>query len=153
MESNPFDLQRFLYAQSGVYESVLRELKSGRKTSHWIWFIFPQVTGLGRSSTAKHYAIGSFEEAHAYLAHSELSARMRECCELLLRHRGGLAEDILGSVDALKLRSSMTLFAGVSDEPVFGAVLDAFFEGHPDPATVSTLDRWRGGDAGEDPGD
>jgi uncharacterized protein (DUF1810 family) len=146
---NPYDLQRFLYAQSGVFDSVLRELNAGRKNSHWMWFIFPQVSGLGRSSTAKHYAIASIEEARAYLAHPELSGRLRECCELLLRHRNRRAEDVLGGVDALKLRSSMTLFAGISDEPVFSAVLDAFFDGHPDPVTESTLDRWRaGGDTG-----
>jgi uncharacterized protein (DUF1810 family) len=139
---DPFDLERFLWAQESTLEAVRRELGRGRKTSHWMWFIFPQVAGLGRSATAQRYAIRSAAEARAYLAHPLLGERLRECCELLLTHRGQEPESILGHVDAIKLRSSMTLFDSVSKEPVFGCVLAAFYDGCRDFATESVLQSW-----------
>ena len=131
------DLDRFVAAQERVYDDVLAELRRGRKTSHWMWFVFPQLAGLGRSETSRHYAITSLDEARAYLAHPVLGARLRACASLLLAVPGRKsAEDILGPVDAVKLRSSMTLFqrAGI-DEPLFAKVLDRFWDGVPDAAT------------------
>jgi uncharacterized protein (DUF1810 family) len=133
------DLQRFLDAQAGVYDRALDELRAGRKTSHWMWFVFPQIAGLGRSPMAQRYAIGSLEEARAYLAHPVLGPRLVECASALLDHAGTSAAAILGDVDALKLRSSMTLFARAGEEPVFQQVLDAFYAGEPDPATEQRL--------------
>src|SRR5688572_30698624 len=106
----PFDLDRFVAAQEGVYRSALDELRAGRKTGHWMWFVFPQVAGLGSSDMSRRYAIGSLAEARAYLAHPILGARLRECARALLAVRGRGAEAILGDIDARKLRSSMTLF-------------------------------------------
>ena len=125
--SDDADLQRFLDAQDegGTHEQALAELRAGRKESHWMWFVFPQVAGLGRSTTAQHYALGGLAEARAYAAHPVLGARLRECARALLDLPTGDAEQVLGGVDALKLRSSMTLFArAVPDEPLFPAVLD-----------------------------
>lgn len=136
------DLQRFLWAQEGVIDAVREELRRGRKTSHWMWYIFPQAAGLGRSVTAQKYAVQSMKEAAAYLDDPVLGARLRECCELLLAHRERDARDILGGIDALKLRSSMTLFQRVSDDGVFQQVLDAFYGGDPDPATLDILKSW-----------
>lgn len=133
-------LDRFVDAQAGVWAQVLAELKAGRKTSHWMWFVFPQIAGLGRSETARFYAIADVAEARAYLAHPLLGARLREAAEALLAHRGRSAEAMLGGIDAIKLRSSMTLFEAVApDEPVFAAVLDAFFSGQRDPETVRRI--------------
>ena len=120
--SDPFNLERFISAQSGVYERALAELRSGRKQSHWMWFIFPQHRDLGRSSTAKFYGLNGIEEAAAYAAHPLLGARLRECCAAILPHleSGVTAESILGPSDALKLGSSMEIFAeAVPDEPLF----------------------------------
>ena len=120
--SDPFNLERFISAQSGVYERALAELRSGRKQSHWMWFIFPQHRDLGRSSTAKFYGLNGIEEAAAYAAHPLLGARLRECCAAILPHleSGVTAESILGPIDALKLGSSMEIFAeAVPDEPLF----------------------------------
>jgi uncharacterized protein (DUF1810 family) len=134
------DLERFVRAQDPVYAEVVAELRAGRKTSHWMWFVFPQVAGLGHSETARHYAIASLDEARGYLAHPVLSPRLRECAGLLLAAEGRSAEDILGSVDAMKLRSSMTLFLRAGrDETVFRRVLDRFFEGTTDDATDALL--------------
>ena len=133
-------LDRFVDAQAGVWAQVLAELKAGRKTSHWMWFVFPQIAGLGRSETARFYAISDVTEARAYLAHPLLGARLREAAAALLAHRGRSAEAMLGGIDAIKLRSSMTLFEAVApDEPVFAAVLDAFFSGQRDPETVRRI--------------
>ena len=133
-------LDRFVEAQEGVWEDVLAELRAGRKTSHWMWFVFPQIAGLGRSETARFYAITDAAEARAYLAHPLLGARLREAAQALLAHRGRSAEAMLGGIDAVKLRSSMTLFEAVApDEPVFAAVLDAFFAGQRDPETVRRI--------------
>jgi uncharacterized protein (DUF1810 family) len=135
------DLQRFVRAQDegGTYAQALAELRRGRKVSHWMWFVFPQLAGLGRSSTAQYYAIGSLAEAVAYLAHPVLGARLRECAVVLLEGAGRSAEEVFGGVDALKLRSSMTLFARAApEEPVFAEVLRRYFPG-PDPATERLL--------------
>jgi uncharacterized protein (DUF1810 family) len=138
-----FDLQRFRAAQDGggTYERALQELRAGRKTSHWMWFVFPQIEGLGRSPTARHYAISSLEEARAYLADATLGARLRESARALAELDGERsAEEVLGPVDALKLRSSMTLFARAApDESLFAQVLDRYFGGVADDATDRLL--------------
>ena len=137
---DPHDLQRFVDAQDPVIDRVRVELGRGRKTSHWMWFVFPQVAGLGSSSTARHYALSGLDEARAYLAHPVLGARLRECAGLAAAVEGGGAADVFGYPDDLKLRSSMTLFARAApDEPVFTAVLDRFFDGEPDPRTLALL--------------
>jgi uncharacterized protein (DUF1810 family) len=135
-------LQRFVAAQdeSGTYADALAELRAGRKRSHWMWFVFPQVAGLGRSPTAQYFAIADLEEARAYLAHPVLGPRLRDCAAAL----AGLDETdpvaVLGDIDAVKLRSSMTLFARADpDEPLFGAVLDRFYDGAEDAATLALL--------------
>lgn len=136
----PHDLDRFVVAQERVYAGALDELRRGRKMGHWIWFIFPQVAGLGYSDMSRRYAIASLDEARAYLAHPLLGARLRECASALLATTQGTAEDILGATDALKVRSSMTLFHRVaSDEPLFAQVLDRFYDGVPDAATHARL--------------
>jgi uncharacterized protein (DUF1810 family) len=132
------DLQRFLDAQDagGTYEHALAELVAGRKTSHWIWFVFPQIGGLGQSEMSRRYAIVSLDEARAYAAHPVLGERLRDCARALLRHRDRAAEEILGGIDAIKLRSSMTLFAAADPaENLFARVLDTFYDGEPDTAT------------------
>ncbi len=135
-----FDLERFVAAQQGVYDGVLRELRAGRKTGHWIWFIFPQIAGLGRSSMSQHFAIGSLEEARAYLAHPVLGARLRECSEIVVAIDGRTAAEIFGSLDAMKLRSCMTLFhRAAPDDLVFARVLDRYFDGVTDAATDALL--------------
>jgi uncharacterized protein (DUF1810 family) len=127
-------------AQEGVYERAAGELRAGRKTSHWMWFVFPQIAGLGRSPMAQRYAIGSLAEAEAYVAHPVLGPRLLECARILTELRGRSARDVLGDVDAQKLRSSMTLFARAAPEhPVFGEVLGAYFDGTEDPATLERL--------------
>jgi uncharacterized protein (DUF1810 family) len=134
-------LERFVEAQAGVYETALAELTGGRKESHWMWFVFPQLAGLGRSQNAIFYAIADAAEARAYLAHPLLGGRLITCCDALLLHQDRSAEAIMGVVDAMKLRSSMTLFERVADEPApFAAVLGAFFGGVRDPATSRLLD-------------
>jgi uncharacterized protein (DUF1810 family) len=134
------DLQRFLEAQAGVYDGVLAELRSGRKTGHWIWFVFPQLAGLGRSSTSQHYAIASLDEARAYLDHPVLGARLRESAAVVLAADAPSAAAIFGELDAMKVRSSMTLFHRARpDEPVFAAVLARYYDGIPDAATDALL--------------
>ena len=136
-----FGLDRFVAAQAGVYARALAELEAGRKQSHWMWFVFPQIAGLGRSPTARYYAIASAAEARAYLAHPLLGARLLDCAQAILAHRGRSAEAILGSIDAIKLRSSMTLFEAVAGDPApFTRVLDALFDAERDPATLNLLD-------------
>jgi uncharacterized protein (DUF1810 family) len=139
--SDPFDLERFVGAQDGgVYEQALRELRAGAKRGHWMWFVFPQVAGLGRSSTAQHYALAGLEEARAYLAHPVLGPRLVECAQALLELSGRDPVRVLGSVDAVKLRSSMTLFeAAAPDERVFAEVLERWFDGERDEATTTRL--------------
>jgi uncharacterized protein (DUF1810 family) len=138
--SDPFDLQRFVDAQADTYEQALAELRAGAKRSHWMWFVFPQVAGLGRSPTAQRYAISGLDEARAYLADPVLGPRLVECARVLTELTGRSAEQVFGSVDAVKLRSSMTLFAAAAPaEPVFRAVLDQWFGGAADEATTSRL--------------
>jgi uncharacterized protein (DUF1810 family) len=135
-------LERFIDAQDSgeTYEQALAELRAGRKTSHWMWFVFPQIAGLGRSEMSQRYAIDSREEARAYLDHPVLGPRLIESCEALLSHRGKSAELILGGIDAIKLRSSMTLFARANPgAEVFQQVLDRYFDGDADAATVGLL--------------
>jgi uncharacterized protein (DUF1810 family) len=135
-------LERFVSAQDegGTYERALRELRGGRKVSHWMWFVLPQVAGLGRSETARFYAVADLAEARAYLAHPVLGPRLRECCRVLLELDQTSADDVFGPVDAMKLRSSVTLFARADpDEPLFVEVLERYFHGQPDPATDAQL--------------
>ena len=134
------DLQRFVDAQSGTYDRALAELRAGRKTGHWMWFVFPQVAGLGRSATARHYAIADLDESRAHRAHPVLGPRLVECARALTELPGSDPVAVLGPVDAVKLRSSMTLFAHAApDEPVFRAVLEQYFGGVEDDATTSRL--------------
>ena len=134
------DLDRFLTAQQGVYAGVLDELRHGRKTGHWIWFMFPQVAGLGRSDVSRYYSIADLDEARAYLDHVVLGARLRECTAIVLSTAERSAVDIFGSLDAMKFRSSMTLFHRASpDEPLFSDVLLRFFDGVADAATDARL--------------
>ena len=136
----PFDLERFVEAQEGVYEGVLRELRAGRKTGHWIWFIFPQLAGLGRSEMSRFYGIASLDEARAYLAHPVLGSRLRECVSDILATSGVSADQIFGSLDAMKVRSSMTLFhRAAPDEPLFRELLERFYGGVAEAATDSML--------------
>jgi uncharacterized protein (DUF1810 family) len=132
-------LDRFVEAQDGAYDDALFELTAGRKRTHWMWFVFPQIAGLGSSPTAQFYAIASLDEARAYLAHPVLGPRLRECAQALLAVPGRSAREILGYPDDLKLRSSMTLFARATDDPaLFQAVLDRYYDG-PDPLTLKLL--------------
>jgi uncharacterized protein (DUF1810 family) len=136
----PYDLQRFVDAQAGIYDTVLDELRGGRKRSHWIWFIFPQLAGLGSSPTAARYAISSLAEAQAYLGHEVLGARLRECSRLVNAIEGTSIEQIFGWPDNLKVRSSMTLFAlATDDNDEFVAVLTKYYDGEQDPVTVARL--------------
>ena len=138
------ELERFVTEQNRDYETVLVELRRGRKTSHWIWFIFPQIAGLGRSAMSQHFAIGSLDEARAYLAHPVLGARLRECVGLLLAVEGRSADVIFGPLDAMKVRSSMTLFdRAAPDDPVFRAVIDRFYDGVEDPVTDALIETTR----------
>ncbi len=134
------DLERFITAQERAYPGAIGELRNGRKAGHWIWFVFPQIAGLGSSSTSRYYAITSLDEARAYLADPVLGARLRECVGILLATTRRSADQILGSLDAMKLRSSMTLFhRAVPDELVFSQVLDQYFDGVPDARTDALL--------------
>src|SRR5579864_8675642 len=139
---DPYDLQRFVAAQDagGTYDRAAAELRAGRKTSHWMWFIFPQIAGLGYSPTARAYAITSLAEARAYLAHPVLGARLTECAKVLAGLSGRTAEQVFGDVDAMKLCSSMTLFLRADPgEPVFRQVLEQYFGGVTDSATEERI--------------
>ena len=139
-DDDPYDLQRFVAAQDPVYDRVRAELRRGRKSSHWMWFVFPQVAGLGSSPVAQRFAISGLDEARAYLAHSVLGPRLVECAELAAAVEQGGAAEVFGYPDDLKLRSSMTLFARAApDDAVFAAVLDRYFGGEPDPRTLERL--------------
>jgi uncharacterized protein (DUF1810 family) len=136
----PDSLQRFIDAQEPLYEEVCAELIAGRKTSHWMWFIFPQHVALGTSDRAKRYGLYGVEQAREYLAHPVLGQRLKECCTLILQHRDLSAAQIFGEVDSVKLRSSVTLFNQVDpDEPVFARVLDCFYGGRADPLTLDLV--------------
>ena len=138
----PFDLDRFVQAQESVLAQVRLELGEGRKRTHWMWFVFPQLRGLGHSPTARHYGLGSLAEAHAYLAHPVLGPRLAECTELVNKVDGRSAHQIFGSPDDLKFRSSMTLFACAQPgASVFRAALDKYFSGASDPLTTEMLSR------------
>ena len=139
---DPCNLQRFVAAQDarGSYDRASGELRRGRKTGHWIWFVFPQIAGLGQSPTSRTYAISSIEEARAYLRHPVLGPRLAECARILTEVQGRTAEQILGGLDAQKLRSSMTLFLRADPgQPLFGQVLSQYFDGVPDSATDQRL--------------
>jgi uncharacterized protein (DUF1810 family) len=137
---DPFNLQRFVTAQAPIYERVRAELTNGRKQSHWMWFIFPQIAGLGHSPMAQRYAISSLREAEAYLKHAILGPRLLECTQLLLQIDGKSALEILGSPDDVKFRSCMTLFARAApEEQVFRAALDQYFDGNEDQSTIARL--------------
>ena len=140
--TDPYRLERFVDAQDhrGTYERALDELRAGRKTSHWMWFVFPQIAGLGHSEMSQEFAISSIGEARAYLLHSILGPRLVECAAIVLQEQGLDAEDIFGDVDAQKLHSSMTLFLRAAPEvPVFAQVIDQFFGGRADAATDDRL--------------
>jgi uncharacterized protein (DUF1810 family) len=138
--NDPFNLQRFMDAQARVYEDVLGELRAGRKESHWMWFIFPQIAGLGQSSTSIRFAISSVDEAKAYLVHPVLGPRLQECAKLALDVEGRTARQIFGPIDEMKFRSSMTLFMKASpEESLFAQCLEKYFAGAPDPATLARL--------------
>jgi uncharacterized protein (DUF1810 family) len=140
MTSDPFDLERFITAQSGTFEQAAAELRRGRKTSHWMWFVFPQISGLGHSETSRRFAIGSLAEARAYLAHPVLGPRLVESASIVAALSGRTAEQIFGGVDAQKLRSSMTLFRHADPgQQIFGQVLQQYFGGAADPATEQRL--------------
>ena len=140
--NDPYHLERFVTAQDsgGTYQRALAELRAGRKSSHWMWFIFPQVAGLGFSAMAQRYAISGVAEARAYLGHPVLGPRLRACTGAIAATSGSTADRILGPVDAMKLRSCMTLFADAApEEKVFGEVLARYFDGEPDEATLARL--------------
>jgi uncharacterized protein (DUF1810 family) len=138
--SDPFDLQRFVDAQAHTYDQALAELRAGGKRTHWMWFVFPQIAGLGRSGMAQRFAISGVEEARAYLDHPTLGRRLVECARALTDLDTADPERVLGPVDAQKLRSSMTLFASAAPgEPIFRQVLDHYFDGTEDDATTSRL--------------
>lgn len=139
-EDDPYDLDRFVRAQETAYPAALAELRAGAKRGHWIWFVFPQLRGLGRSPTAQRYGIASAAEAKAYLAHPVLGPRLRECARALAAHRGRPITEIVGHPDDLKVRSSMTLFVHAGDDTAeFGDALAAFYDGAQDPATLELL--------------
>lgn len=139
-EGDPYDLARFIAAQEEDYEQALAEIRSGRKRSHWMWYVFPQFDGLGSSPTAKRYAIKSLTEAEAYLRHPVLGSRLRECAEAVLRVEGRNASEIFGFPDDLKLRSCATLFAQVSPPgSVFDRLVEKYFQGQPDSDTLRLL--------------
>ena len=140
-ESSEPGLERFLEAQGPIYPAVVEELRAGRKTSHWMWFIFPQMRGLGRSPASDYFGMSGLNEAKRYLAHPVLGARLQECCKLVLSHPGTTAHEIFGYPDELKLKSSMTLFdqASEASDNVFRRVLERFYQGASDPGTLSLL--------------
>lgn len=138
---DPFDLSRFTSAQESIYDSVLAELRNGRKRTHWMWYIFPQIDGLGHSATSKHYAIKSIEEARQYLNHPVLGQRLLECAEAVFTIEGRSISEIFGYPDDLKLKSSMTLFAYVAGPgSVFAGILDKYFNGEQDALTLQLLE-------------
>lgn len=137
--SDPYRLQRFLDAQDPVFDQVRAELRRGRKTTHWMWFIFPQIRGLGHSAMAMEYAISSRQEAKAYLKHPILGARLTECVELVNRVEGRSVEQIFGYPDNLKFHSSITLFAATADNQIFKDALEKYFGGKLDPLTMERL--------------
>jgi uncharacterized protein (DUF1810 family) len=141
MSTQSYDLDRFVEAQEPIYPRVISELAAGAKRSHWMWFVFPQIAGLGLSAMAQRYAIGSRAEAVAYLGHPVLGARLIECTQLVLAVTRKSIHTILGSPDDIKFRSSMTLFGAVSDNPIFAEAIEKYYSGEKDAATLATLER------------
>ena len=140
--NDPFNLSRFLEAQDSVFVDVLSELRAGRKRTHWMWFVFPQIRGLGRSPMSERFAINSLQEAEAYLAHPILGPRLRECTQLVSAVEGRAISQIFGNPDDMKFRSCMTLFAGAtSDNKIFQDALEKYFGGKPDPMTMELIER------------
>ena len=139
MTDDPDNLQRFVSAQDPIFDRVRGELARGRKTSHWMWFIFPQIAGLGFSAMSQRFAIGSLDEARLYLAHPVLGPRLRECVGLVLAVEGKTAFEIFGDPDEAKLRSCLTLFHAAGGEDLFARALEKYFGGSPDPATLELL--------------
>lgn len=140
--ANTFDLSRFINAQESIYDSVLAELTNGRKRTHWMWYIFPQIDGLGHSPTSKYYAIKSIEEARQYLNHPVLGTRLLECAEAVFAIEGRSISEIFAYPDNLKLKSSMTLFASVADQcSVFARILDKYFDGERDALTLQLVEK------------
>lgn len=138
--SDPYNLERFVKAQNGVFERVCAELREGRKRSHWMWFIFPQIKGLGHSITAQEFALSSLQEAEAYLNHPILGPRLKQCTQLVNQIEGRTVDEIFGYPDNLKFRSSMTLFAQLAnDNQLFREALEKYFDGEPDPLTLKRL--------------
>jgi uncharacterized protein (DUF1810 family) len=137
--TDPFDLQRFLDAQAPIYARVVAELRRGQKQSHWMWFVFPQLAGLGHSAMAQRFAIASREEAVAYLGHGVLGFRLKECTALIMAVEGRTVREILGSPDDLKFQSSMTLFSAVSSDPEFAAAIAKLYGGRSDQRTLDLL--------------
>ena len=140
--SDPYRLDRFTKAQDqdGIYQRAAAELRAGRKVTHWMWFVFPQIGGLGFTAMSQEYAISDLDEARAYLAHPVLGPRLKETAAIVAGIEGKTAEQIFGSTDAMKLRSSMTLFSKAQpDEPVFAEILNTYFDGAPDEATLARL--------------
>lgn len=145
MQNDPFNLNRFVGAQKAVYDDVLAELKGGRKRTHWMWFIFPQIDGLGQSPTSKHYAIKSEAEARQYLDHPVLGPRLIECAQAVMNIHTRSASEVFGFPDDMKLKSSMTLFAAITEpESVFARVLDSYFQGQRDDKTLKLLQQGSG---------
>lgn len=140
MTISPWNFDRFVTAQQGAFDGALAEIQRGRKRGHWMWFVFPQLAGLGRSAMAHYYAIGSLDEARAYLGHPLLGERLRACVEALQDLVDGNAVEIFGEVDALKLRSSLTLFVAAGGGRLFDAALERWFDGRHDPATLAVLE-------------
>lgn len=139
--SDPYDLRRFVEAQEGVYPDAVRELRAGRKRSHWMWFVFPQLRGLGRSPMAERYGIGSIEEAKAYASDAVLGARLRECTRAVVEVKGRSVEEIFGFPDDLKFRSCMTLFWRATGEEIFREALEKYFGGEEDGLTVAGIEK------------
>lgn len=137
---DPYNLARFVAAQDGIYDVALSEIRSGRKQSHWMWFVFPQIAGLGSSPMSARYAISSVNEARAYLDHPLLGYRYRECVKALQSLPGRIAEEVFGRIDAQKLQSSLTLFSAMRDEALFETALDRWFDGRRDEATLRILE-------------
>ena len=137
--TDPFDLERFVAAQADTFDAALAEIRRGTKRSHWMWFIFPQIAGLGTSAMAQRYAIGSLDEARAYLDHPVLGTRLRDCVAALQDLPRTNAQAVFGPVDAMKLRSSLTLFIEAGAGPLFGAALGRWFEGEPDELTLERI--------------
>ncbi|HWL29620.1 MAG TPA: DUF1810 domain-containing protein [Burkholderiaceae bacterium] len=137
--TDPYRLQRFIDAQQTVFEQALTELRAGRKRSHWMWFVFPQIEGLGHSAMAQHYALSSLDEARAYARHPVLGQRLRACTQAVVAVEGRSVEDIFGYPDHLKFHSSMTLFAATHEDPVFQRALDTYFKGAGDRLTLDRL--------------